>query len=115
MGPRFDTFNWLVKFRNIINNSTVLNYINRLYAQNHLIKIFENLNISHLNTHDIYEQETLFLLKNHIHKSQTGCDFVAYIELFSLQLAKVMNFEGKVINFELRINLRLFHTLGAQI
>jgi len=83
--------------------SLVYNFASRLnlvYAQNHWIEIFEDPRISPLKRDKIYEQETTIFLRNHLKKEQTVWDVGANIGYFSLEFARSVGSEGKVLSFE---------------
>jgi len=83
--------------------SLVYNFASRLnlvYAQNHWIEIFEDPRISPLRRDKIYEQETTIFLRNHLKKEQTVWDVGANIGYFSLEFARSVGPEGKVLSFE---------------
>lgn len=73
---------------------------NLVYAQNHLIEVFEDSNDSPLKRDKIYEQETTIFLRNHLQKGQTAWDIGANIGYFSLEFARSVGPEGKVLSFE---------------
>ena len=73
---------------------------NLVHAQNHWIEIFENPNISPLKRDKIYEQETTLFLRNYLQKGQTVWDVGANIGYFSLEFARLVGDEGKVLSFE---------------
>ena len=86
---------------------------NLVYAQNHTIEIFENPNISPLKRDKIYEQETTIFLRNHLQRGQTVWDVGANIGYFSLEFARSVGSEGKVLSFE--PHPRIFQVLQRNI
>ena len=86
---------------------------NLVHAQNHWIEIFENPNISPLKRDKIYEQETTIFLRNHLQKGQTVWDVGANIGYFSLEFARLVGSEGKVLSFE--PHPEIFQVLGGNI
>jgi FkbM family methyltransferase len=71
-----------------------------VYAQDHWIEIFENPKESLLKRYKIYEQETTLFLRNHLQKGETVWDVGANIGYFSLEFARLVGREGKVLSFE---------------
>jgi FkbM family methyltransferase len=74
--------------------------VKTVYAQNHWIEIYEAPHKSPLKRDKIYEQETTVFLRNHIQKGQTVWDVGANIGYFSLEFARSVGPEGKVLSFE---------------
>ena len=71
-----------------------------VYAQNHWIEIFESHEISPLKKDKIYEQETTLFIRNYLNKGDTVWDVGANIGYFTLEFARSVGFEGKVLSFE---------------
>ena len=71
-----------------------------IYAQNHWIEIFENPNISPLKKDKIYEQETTLLFRKYLNEGDTVWDVGANIGYFTLEFARSVGFQGKVLSFE---------------
>lgn len=71
-----------------------------VYAQNHWIEIYEDSDKSHLKRDKIHEQETTIFLRKHLQKGQTVWDVGANIGYFSLEFARSVGPEGKVLSFE---------------
>ena len=91
--------------KNILSSlkSNFYNYLlrqNFVYAQNHLIEIFENPEISPLKKDKIYEQETTLFIRNYLNKGDTVWDVGANIGYFTLEFAKSVGSGGKVLSFE---------------
>lgn len=82
------------KFQNFFSLYNLVN------AQNHSIEIFENPNISPLKRDKIYEQETTIYLRKHLQRGQNVWDIGANIGYFSLEFARSVGPEGKVLSFE---------------
>ena len=71
-----------------------------VYAQNHWIEIYEDPDSSPLKRDKIYEQETTIFVRNHLQRGQTVWDVGANIGYFSLEFARSVGPEGKVLSFE---------------
>ena len=74
--------------------------VKTVYAQNHWIEIYEAPHKSPLKRDKIYEQETTIFLRKHLQKGQNVWDVGANIGYFSLEFARSVGPEGKVLSFE---------------
>tara|TARA_B100001093_G_scaffold405153_1_gene393347 strand:- start:167 stop:955 length:789 start_codon:yes stop_codon:yes gene_type:complete len=73
---------------------------NLVYAQNHLIEIFERPEISPLWKSKIYEQETTQFAREYVSPGDCVYDVGANIGYFSLEFARLVGENGTVESFE---------------
>lgn len=73
---------------------------NLVYAQNHSIEIFEDTKISPLVIDKIYEQETTLFSRKYLNPGDCVYDVGANIGYFTLEFARSVGKDGKVLSFE---------------
>ncbi len=89
--------------RNTKLKSIYTNFIekpNIVYAQNHIIEIYENPEKSHLKKDKIYEIENTLFFREFIKEGDTVYDVGANIGYFTLEFARLVGPNGKVLSFE---------------
>ena len=84
-----------------------------VYAQNHWFEINEEPSTSTLYQNRIYEQETTTFFRNYLKKGDTVYDIGANIGYFSLEFARLVGRNGKVLAFE--PHPEIFKTLDRNI
>lgn len=88
----------LRNLKSLIYNLT--SKFNLVYAQNHWIEIFESPDISPLKKDKIYEQETTLFIRKYLNEGDTVWDVGANIGYFTLEFARSVGSQGKVLSFE---------------
>ena len=71
-----------------------------IYAQDHWLEIFEEPSKSPLIRDRIYEQETTLFIRNYLKEKDVVYDVGANIGYFTLEFARLVGNQGKVMSFE---------------